>query len=298
MPATHDRNVNLDLDLLRTFVTVAEAKNFTRAGQRLGRTQSAVSLQVRRLEERLATRLFLRDPRRVALTHEGELLLPQVRSLLRLNDDIVAGVTAEDVEGEVRLGAPEDFATVHLPEILGEFARSHRKVSLSVSCDLTLNLLERLRAGELDLALIKREPMGPDLGVRVWREPLVWAAADADLAHADPLPLCLAPMPCIYRKRAVSALQGADRAFRVAYASPSLAGLHAALRAGLGVSVLPREMAPPDVKVLGPESGLPMLPDTEIALMKASTGTPRAADALAEHILDSLDRRSRMAEAS
>ena len=296
MPASRD--VNLDLDLLRTFVAVADTRNFTRAGQRLGRTQSAVSLQVRRLEQRLGVVLFLRDPRRVALTHEGELMLPQVRSLLRLNDDIVAGVTADEVEGEVRLGAPEDFATVHLPEILGEFARSHRKVTLSVSCDLTLNLLDRLRDGELDLALIKREPMGPDLGVRVWREPLVWAAADAEVAKLEPLPLCLAPTPCIYRKRAVAALQGSGRPFRVAYASPSLAGLHAALRAGLGVSVLPREMAPPDVTVLGPECGLPALPDTEIALMKSSAGTPRAADALADFILASLDRRSRMAEAS
>jgi DNA-binding transcriptional LysR family regulator len=295
MPASRD--VNLDLDLLRTFVAVADTRNFTRAGQRLGRTQSAVSLQVRRLEQRLGVVLFLRDPRRVALTHEGELMLPQVRSLLRLNDDIVAGVTADEVEGEVRLGAPEDFATVHLPEILGEFARSHRKVTLSVSCDLTLNLLDRLRDGELDLALIKREPMGPDLGVRVWREPLVWAAADAEVAKLEPLPLCLAPTPCIYRKRAVAALQGSGRPFRVAYASPSLAGLHAALRAGLGVSVLPREMAPPDVTVLGPECGLPALPDTEIALMKSSAGTPRAADALADFILASLDRRSRMAEA-
>ena len=298
MSATQSRTLNLDLDLLRSFVTVAEAKSFTRAGQRVGRSQSAVSLQIRRLEEALGASLFHRDPRRVALTAEGEALLPQARALLRLNDDIVAGVRPDEVEGEVRLGAPEDFATVHLPEILGEFSRAHRKVSLSVACDLTLNLLERLRDGELDLALIKREPLGPDMGVRVWREPLVWAAADAGILQTDPLPLCLATSPCIYRKRALAALQSTGRAHRVAYASPSLAGLHAALRAGLGVSVLPREMTPPDLVVLGAEAGLPALPDTEIALMRAATGTPRAADALADFILAALDRRSRTREAA
>jgi DNA-binding transcriptional LysR family regulator len=228
----------------------------------------------------------------VVLTPDGEGLLPHVRALLRLNDEIVAGVSA-DVEGEVRLGAPEDFATVHLPQILAEFARSHRKVTLSVSCDLTLNLLDRLRGGELDLALVKREPLGPDVGIRVWREPLVWAAADPGVAAAETLPLVLAPSPCIYRKRAIATLQKAKRPFWVTYASPSLAGLHAALRAGLGVSVLPREMTPPDLVVLGPEAGLPALPETEIALMNASAAVPRAAEALAEFILRAMDRETR-----
>jgi len=119
------RDVNLDLDLVRTFVTVAETGSFTRTGERLGRTQSAISLQVRRLEESLGGRLLVRDPRRVSLTEAGEAFLPKARRLLRVNDEIIAEVTGEDLEGEVRLGAPEDFATVHLPEILGAFARSH-----------------------------------------------------------------------------------------------------------------------------------------------------------------------------
>ncbi|MBP7650326.1 MAG: LysR family transcriptional regulator [Phenylobacterium sp.] len=286
------RLINLDLDLVRAFVTVSEARSFTRAGERLGRSQSAVSLQMRRLEERLGVQLLSRDPRHVVLTPEGEAFLPQARRLLRVNDEIVADLRGDDLEGEVRLGAPEDFATVHLPEILGQFARAHPRVALSVTCDLTLNLLERLRDGALDVALVKREPLGPDLGVRVWREPLVWAAADAAvLKSAEPAPLVVAPAPCVYRKRAVAALEAQGMSWRAAYTSPSLAGQHAALRAGLGLTVLPRDMIPPDLKVLGEAEGLPHLEDAEIALLKSRTAVPLAADRLAEFILSSLDRR-------
>ena len=276
------RDVNLDLDLVRTFVTIADTRSFTRTGERLGRSQSAISLQVRRLEERLGVKLLARDPRRVGLTEAGEAFLPKARRLLRVNDEILSR----------QLGAPEDFATVHLPDILGAFARAHPRVALAVTCDLTLNLLDRLQAGALDLALVKREPLGPDLGVRVWREPLVWVAADRAVMRPDePAPLVIAPAPCVYRRRAVAALEARGRTWRAAYTSPSLAGQHAALRAGLGLTVLPREMVPDDLVLLGEADGLPPLEDAEIALLKARGGAPRAADRLAEFVLASLDRR-------
>ena len=278
---------NLDLDLLRAFVTVSESRSFTRAGERLGRSQSAISLQVRRLEDLVGEPLFQRDARRVSLTDKGEVFLAQARRLLRVNDDIVAALAADEVEGEVRLGAPEDFATAHLPAVLGAFARSHPRIALSVTCDLTLRLLDKISAGELDLALVKREPLGWDLGVRVWREPLVWVGRDGDeLASGKAVSLVVAPAPCVYRRRATSALDEAARAWRVAYTSPSLAGQLAALRAGLGVSVLPRAMAPDDLAILG---GAPELADTEIALIRNRSAGP-AADRLAEHILAALDR--------
>ncbi len=284
--------INLELALVRSFVAIAEVKSFTRAGQRLGRSQSAISLQIRRLEDQIGCRLLSRDPRHVVLTTEGEAFLPQARRLLRLNDEILAGLTGGDVAGEVRLGAPEDFATVHLPDILGQFTRANPKATLAVTCDLTLNLLEQLRDGALDLALVKREPLGPDVGTRVWREPLVWVGADASLTETgDPLPLVVAPSPCVYRKRAITALERTGRAWRCAYTSPSLAGQQAALRAGLGITVLPSEMVPPDLMRLGPKHGLPELADTEIALMRAATAVPAAAERLADFILTSLDRQ-------
>jgi DNA-binding transcriptional LysR family regulator len=292
MPTRIARNVNLDLDLIRTFVTVVEARNFTKAGHRLGRSQSAVSLQVRRLEDQLAVTLLSRDPRHVVLTDDGEAFLPQARRLLRVNDEILAEVRGDDIEGEVRLGAPEDFATVHLPEILGQFARRHPRVALTVTCDLTLHLLDKLRDGQLDIALVKREPLGPDRGVRVWREPLVWVASDDSVLETSAaVPLILAPSPCVYRRRAIAALDDAGRPWRCAYTSPSLAGQHAALRAGLGMTVLPLDMAPPDLAILGEASGLPRLPDAEIALLRPRTAIPTAAEKLAEYVLTALDRR-------
>lgn len=278
---------NLEIDLLRAFVTVVEAGGFTRAAAILGRTQPAVSLQIRRLEDQLRSPLFVRGGRGVGLTTEGAALLPQARRLLRLNDEILATLGEGDLEGEVRFGAPEDIATIHLPAILGAFARSHPRIRLSVTCDYTANLLDQLSRGMLDLALIKREPVGPELGVRVWREPLIWVALDPSLAEARPLPLIIAPAPDIYRKRALAALQAQDIPFRAAFTSPSLAGQMAALRAGLGVGVLPAAMAPRDLVVLG--DPLPPLSDSEIALVSArNAGGP--AGLLAQEVLRALER--------
>jgi DNA-binding transcriptional LysR family regulator len=290
MPNQKPRLVNLDLDLLRAFVAVAEAQSFTRAGVRLGRTQSTISLQIKRLEESVNAELFSRDPRNVTLTGHGEALLVQARRLLRLNDEIIGEMFEHSLEGEVRFGAPEDFATTHLPGILGDYARAYPHVSLSVTCDLTLHLMDKMGQGELDLALIKREPMGADLGVPVWREELVWVGAGEDVLPASaPVPLVVAPTPCVYRKRATTTLDAAQRPWRVAYTSPSLAGQQAALRAGLGVTALPTEMVPEDLVRFGPDQGFPALADVEIALIRASKTLPVPAERLANFIFASLD---------
>ncbi|MBX9615028.1 MAG: LysR family transcriptional regulator [Caulobacteraceae bacterium] len=282
-----DRLVNLDLDLLRAFVTVVETASFTKAAASLGRTQPAVSLQIRRLEDGLRSPLLDRGGKGVALTTEGAALLPHARRLLRMNDEIVATLGEGDLEGEVRFGAPEDIATMHLPGILGAFARSHPRIRLAVTCDYTANLLDQMSRGMLDLALIKREPVGPELGVRVWSEPLVWVALDASIIETTPLPLIVAPAPDIYRKRALGALQAAGIDFRASFTSPSLAGQMAALRAGLGVGVLPAAMAPRDLVVLG--AALPRLSDSEIALM-SMRGAGGPAGLLAQEVLRALER--------
>lgn len=297
MPNQKPRLINLDLDLVRAFVAVAEAKNFTRAGVRLGRTQSTVSLQVKRLEEQLDAALFTRDPRKVVLTGHGEALLTHARRLLRLNDEIVGEILEHGLEGEVRFGAPEDFATTHLPGILGDYARAYPHVSLSVTCDLTLRLMDKMAQGELDLALIKREPVGADVGVPVWREHLVWVGAGEDVLPKDaPIPLIAAPAPCVYRKRATAALDAAGKPWRIAYTSPSLAGQHAALRAGLGVTALPTEMVPDELMIFSADHGFPPLADAEIALIRAGKTLPVAAERLANFILASLDDGARIAD--
>lgn len=282
----------LDLDLLRCFVTIAETGSFTRAGERLGRTQSTISLQIKRLEDQLGRAVLARTPRSLSLTPEGERLLGPARQLLRLNDATIAELFEPDMTGRVRIGVPEDFATAHLPAVLAAFAKAHPLVEFAVTCDLTLNLLDRFHEGAFDLVLVKREPSAPLEGVRVWREPLVWVARDQLAARdLEPVPLVVSPEPCVYRKRAIDALEAVGRRWRVAYTSTSLAGSQSAVNAGLGITVLPREMVPPYLTPITDDPGLPPLYDTEIALIEAPGLSPTA-HRLAQHIHAALERGS------
>ncbi len=279
----------LDLDLMRAFVAVADAGGFSRAAERLLRSQSTVSLQIKRLEEMLGQRLLDRTPRAVRLTAQGETLLAYARRLLDLNDEMVAKVAEPHLAGLVRLGTPEDFATTHLPGVLARFAQAYPDVVLEVTCDLTLNLLDAFRDGRFDIVLVKREPASETGGVRVWREPLVWVAAPQGPPDpARPLPLVVSPPPCVDRKRAVDALDRAGRDWRVAYTCASLAGSLAAVRAGLGVTVLPKDMVPQGLAAID-GAPLPALSDTEIALLSADPlSTP--AERLRTHMIRALEQ--------
>ena len=291
-PLVHG-TTDIGLDLLRTFVTVVNVGGFTRAAERVNRTQSTISLQIKRLEDLLGKQLLVRGPREVGLTPDGEILLGYAREMLRLNDTAVSRLTEPDLTGVVRLGTPEDFATAHLSDVLAAFARSHPSVALAVQCDLTLRLLDRFGNGEFDLVLVKREPQGAAGGDKVWREPLVWVAGDGfDVEVGLPLPLVLSPHPCVYRKRAIDGLKQVGRDWRIVYTSPSLAGTQAAVRAGLGAAVLPRDMVPDDFRVLDDSFDLPHLDDTEIALYRAQGGISLAAERLADYMIRSLERRS------
>jgi Transcriptional regulator len=278
----------LDLDLLRAFVTVAETESFTRAATRLGLTQPAISLQIRRLEDHLDRRLFDRNQGGVHLTVQGGDLLPQARRLLAVNDEIVAGLSETEVEGDVRFGAPEDIASTHLPTIIARFAERHPRVRLSVTCDFTANLMTALSQGRIDLALVKRRPAPRASDERVFEERLVWLARDPGLFDARPVSLIVAPTPDAYRARALDALQAAGVGFREAFVSPSLAGQLAAVRAGLGVAIVPATLAPRDLVVAG--SLLPEPEPVEIALLVGKGRSGGAVDMLAREIKDVIFR--------
>jgi DNA-binding transcriptional LysR family regulator len=279
-----------DFDLLRTFVAIVDNGGFTRAAERVGRTQSTISLQIKKLEGALGKRVFERDGRELLLTPDGEVLLDYARQLLHLADEARSRLLEPEVHGVVRIGTPEDFATVYLPDVLAEFARAHPLVALEVNCNFSFHLLEGFSRGEYDLVLVKREPQGPAGGLAVWRDVLVWVGSPRlVLDPAHPVPLALAPAPDIYRKRALEALQGAKRESRIVFTSPSSEGLQAAVRAGLAVTVLSKDMVPHGLVMLGGEHRLPEMPDTEIALYRAPGALPRAAELLAEHITHSLE---------
>jgi DNA-binding transcriptional LysR family regulator len=281
---------SLDLDLLKAFAAIIDTGSFTRAGERLGLTQSAITLKLRRLEAQVGRTLMTRNAKAIALTEDGTALLPFARRMIDMNDAAIAELRGPKLKGTVRLGTPEDFATAHLPNVLAGFAAEFPDVALEVTCDLTLNLLELYRNGAFDMILIKREPYGAfGDGVAVWRERLVWARGPKPLKAVETLPLVVAPQPCVYRKRATQALDKAGRNWRIVYTSPSQAGAEAAVRAGLGVIALPEQMVPEDFVVMN--DTLPDLAETEIALM-AREPLSRPATKLRSHIIRALENEA------
>lgn len=279
---------DLDLHQLRAFAAVAEAGGFGAAARVLNRTQSAVSTQVRKLEAAVGRRLFERDTRRVDLTDDGVRVLRHARRLLALNDEALAELRETLVEGRVRLGVPDDYAACFLPGPLARFAGAHPRVELEVRCELSVDLMRPLAEGDLDLVLATRQPTVAG-GTLLRRESLVWAAArDRDAHAADPLPLALFPRGCAFRDAAFAALAAQGRRYRVAFTSPSLAGLRAAVLGGLGVTVLARSAVTAAERVLGAADGLPPLPPVEIALHRTRRRVGPAVDRLAGFLTEAL----------
>jgi len=192
----------LDLDQLRTFVAICDAGSFTRAAESVFKTQSAVSMQMRRLEERIGKPIFGRDGRSAKLTEEGERLLGYARRMVRLSDETVAAFDDDELSGRVRLGTPDDYADRFLPEILARFSRSNPRVEVTVVCDPTVQLIECVRSGALDLAIVTNHEATPTAEV-VRQEPLLWVVSNQHQIEEDEvLPLALGRDTCCWRKSA------------------------------------------------------------------------------------------------
>jgi DNA-binding transcriptional LysR family regulator len=280
---------DLEIDLLRAFVAVADSGGFTPAAELVGRTQSAVSQKVKRLEELTGKRLFERTSRSLALTKDGELLLGHARRILSLNDEAVRELRAPPVRGLLRLGVAEDSIPHQLPRLLARFARGHPGVRLDLTTGMSCELVRKLEAGALDLALANRDGMARR-GRLIWSEPLAWIAAAADFALDPdaPVPLVALAPPCTYRQTATEALERAGRSWRVACTSGSVMGLQAAVAAGLGVAVLGRSFVRDGLMLLGPRAGLPPLPATEVALLGEETAQVPLARPLVAFLVEEL----------
>lgn len=276
----------LDSLKLKSFIAIADIGTFSAAAKTVGRTQSALTLQIQKLEGDLGCQLFDRSARRVSLTEQGEIFLGYARKIVQLQWEVFSKLKEPDIEGEIRVGTPEDFATHYLPNVLASFRKQHPRVQLNVSCDLTLNLMKGFERGEFDIILVKRDPQSTRGGTKVWREPLVWAAAE-QWQPEKPISLVLSPKPCIYRARALAALDRAHKPWHLTYVSPSLAGTIAAVRAGLGITILPSNMLPSGICDVGKNFKLPDLPDTEIALLKRE-GLNKIGEVLTDYLVHSL----------
>ncbi len=285
---------DLEIDLLRAFVAVAESKSFTGAAGRLNCVQSAVSMQIKRLEEAVGARLFDRARRRVTLTPQGEQLLRYAHRMLQLNAEALSSFGKVSVQGRVRLGVT-DTSMVFLPPVLSRFAQSYPMVELEIRCDRSWQALSALETGEIDLALVT-QPCGRSGGTLVRREPLVWAVAQGSAAdQQDPLPLALFGPGCIYRETALAALDETGRGWRHAYNSASRDGLDVAVAAGLAVTILPKSTVTKDLRMLGPAQGFPGLPPIEILLYGISGQKSAPVAALADAVSETLDPRARKA---
>ncbi|HEX2137373.1 MAG TPA: LysR substrate-binding domain-containing protein [Microvirga sp.] len=279
----------LDIDQLRTFVAIADSGSFTRAAEIVHKTQSAVSMQMKRLEERVGRAIFEREGRLSKLTEDGERLLDYARRIVRLNAECIASFNESELVGRVRLGLPDDYADRYLPEILARFSRSNPRAEVTVMCEPSPNLIDRIQSGDLDLAIITHlDRRGPSEIVRV--EQLLWVTSARHGVHEEvPIPLALGRPTCDWRHSATEALESADRPFRILYVSWHSTAVGAAVLAGLAVSVLPESAVRPGMRVLGPSDGFPALPSCKIGLIRNRRDANPLADALGFHIRQSLD---------
>jgi DNA-binding transcriptional LysR family regulator len=286
----------LDIELLRSFVSVVDAGGFTRAGERVHRTQSTVSQQIKRLEETVGRPLLVRNGKQAKPTEEGERLLGYARRILALEQEARDVVGRPVVDGVVRLGIPEDFAAYRLVELLSDYVRGRPTLRLDVRSGLSATLRAALDRGELDVALVKRN-VGDGPCLAAWPERLQWVTSrkhPIDLER-DPVPLAVAEQGCLYRDRLIHALEAAGRTWHIAYTSPNLTGIQAAVAVGLGLAILPDVAVTAEHRIVDAEGFAPIT-NTEIALVMADNASP-AARRLAELLGDfcrSVDRRGGM----
>jgi DNA-binding transcriptional LysR family regulator len=275
----------LDLDLLKTLVCVVDERSFTRAAERVHRTQSTVSQQILRLEDNVGQLLLLRDRtgKNVTPTEHGEMLAAYARRLLAIAQEAEEALASPAVAAPLRLGVPEDFDARRLTAILSGYQATAPQVRLDTVSGMSADLQRGLAAGTIDMALLKREPgSGPCLAC--WPESLVWVAGAQALPVGDGVPLALFPQGCIYRLRAIRALEKAGKRWRIAFGSHSLSGIQAAVSAGLGISVLPSSALLAEHRVLGPADGFAALPASELALVAAALPLGAAQRGLADYL--------------
>jgi len=262
----------LDNEVLRTFVAIAETGNFSTAADAVLRTPSAVSMQIKKLEEQLGATLFLRDARSVSLTQHGEMLLSYARRMLALSNEAVSRFVMPELSGVVRLGAPDDIAERLLPTILRNFAASYPGIMVDVTVDMSISLRRRMEEQRLDLALFNcaTRPV-PTIGEVIYTERLVWAGAKCGTAHLrDPLPISIWEDGCIWRAEAIAQLERNKRPYRVAYLSAHTMAQRAAVVSDLAVAPFPHSYVTDDMQILGANEGLPELTAFEIRLLTAS----------------------------
>jgi DNA-binding transcriptional LysR family regulator len=277
----------LDLDQLQSFCAIADCGSFTEAARRVHKTQSAVSMQIKRLEERLGHDLLVRDGRGVTLTHYGDELYARARKMLRVNAEILDVFSDEDLQGSIRFGVPDDYAVRLLPVILSSFQKTHPKIVVDVRCQPSEELLEGMKKGSYDL-IVFSQGTNEQYGELFRTEPVFWVASHGGTAlEQDPLPIA-GGQHCCWKENAVEVLNRIGRDYRIAYTSSNAIAIASAVLTDLAVGFLPESALQPGMRVIQEDKNLPRLRDAQIAIMRASHAYGGIFDALASHIIASM----------
>jgi len=275
---------SVDMRVLRSFVSVVETGSITETARRLGRTQPAITLQMKRLEELTGRVLFKEDSRKPVLTSEGDMVLTYAKSILKMHDELLARLSSPDIEGHVILGTPDLYAAYLLPSILALFRQAFPRIQVELRCSLSTPLLGLVQKGEVDIALVTRMP-GFSGGEVVRQEQLIWVEAEGhDVHRHEPVPLALLPPGNIYRDHAIEGLERAGRKWRVACVSESVGGLQAAVFAGMAVTVLCKSALVHGMRQIGIHEYFPPLPKVDLLLYRASGPATSAAMALHDYL--------------
>ena len=275
---------NIPTELLRTFIAIVDSGNFSLAAEQVNRTQSAVSMQIKRLEELVDKPLFIRDSRNLKLTSDGLTLLSYARRIMKLNEEAVSLLKRPELSGWVSIGLPDDYVTRFLPDILAGFSRNYPLIQVEVTCEPSRQLTKRMQRQELDLAITTSPTPDVENTLLLQSDPMVFVTSEQHLQHEEiPLPLALFP-DCYSRGWATKALEKADIDYRIAYTSASLMGLTAAVSAGIAVAAISRSIIPLGIRELRVEEGFPQLPSASFLLHRNPESQHSIVDSLTDHI--------------
>ena len=279
---------HLDVDQLKTFLAIVDTGSFTRAADEVNKTQSAVSMQMKRLEEQINRPLFSKDGRGTKFTRDGEKLIDYARRIVSLSDEAVSAFTKPDITGTVRFGTPDDYAEFFLPVILARFARTHPHVTVDVECVPSSNLMERTKRGEIDIAVVTFGCRAEATDV-IRQEELVWVTSARHAVHEQAiLPIAVAPGGCSWRDMMTDTLDRLGRKYRVAYASPNASTINVAVQQGLAVAVMPEICMKSGMRRLTEAEGFPSLGTFDIGLIYKPGRKSPAVEALTKHINEGL----------
>ncbi len=275
---------NIETSLLRSFVTIADTGSFTRSAKILFRTQSAITMQMQKLEEMLGCKLTYRSGKRLGLTNEGQALLPYALQILRLNDELQAELGSMKRREEIRIGTSDDYAIMLLPELLSKFAFEYPNLEVIVNCSNRDQNLEKLKKGEIDV-LLAPVMIDEQMGETLRTERLVWiGAADTDIPQFEPVALTGFPVGCVCRELMIRSLNECNRSWKIVYSSNSIVSIHAAIISGRGISAVEESTVPEGSKIIDGMFGLPKLPSVKISILRNKTRQNKTHDRFHEHL--------------